>query len=76
MRKFSTALAVVVFSVVAFASAASAQTADPIGDAFSSGQTQLVTYVGLGIGTIVTLLLLGLGVTVLVKYLRKAGRAA
>jgi predicted transporter len=72
-NKLSVALTVVAFSILAFAPAAMA---DPVTDAFASGQTQLTTYVGLGIATIVTLLLLGLGVTVLVKYLRKAGRAA
>jgi hypothetical protein len=50
--------------------------ADPISDAFASGQASLLTYVGLGIVAIVALLLLGIGVGILVKYLRKARAAA
>jgi len=58
------------------ATAAMAQTTDPVNDAFASSQTKMSGYVTTGIGVIITLLLLGVGVAVLVKYVRKAAKAA
>ena len=50
--------------------------ADAVTDAFDDGQTSITGYIASGIGVIVAVLLLGLGVGLLVKYLRKAVRAA
>jgi hypothetical protein len=57
-------------------SAPSFATGDPVADGFTSGQTSITTYIGLGVGVIAAIVVLGIGVVVLVKYLRKAGRAA
>jgi hypothetical protein len=62
--------------VVAVVSMAGAAHADAISDAFTASQTSLTTYITAGVGVIVAIVGLGLGVTVLVKYLRKAARAA
>lgn len=58
------------------ASAAMAQTTDPVNTAFSDAQSSLTGYVTTGIGVIIAVMLLGVGVAVLVKYVRKAARAA
>jgi hypothetical protein len=62
-----------VFAVMAVAQVAHA---DAISDAFASAQTSLLGYIALGIGVIVALLLAGIGVRLLVKYVRKAASAA
>ena len=62
-----------VFAVMGFAQVAHA---DVISDAFASAQTSLLAYIALGIGVIVALLLAGIGVRLLVKYVRKAASAA
>ncbi|MHB8463446.1 MAG: hypothetical protein ACYDH6_16050 [Acidimicrobiales bacterium] len=49
---------------------------DPVSDAFAAGQISLTGYITLGIAVIVAVLLAGLGVGLLVKYLKKAVRAA
>lgn len=58
------------------AAAAMAQTTDPVDGAFTSAQSSLTGYVTTGIGVIIAVMLLGVGVAVLVKYVRKAARAA
>lgn len=70
------ACTVLMLTVLAWAGAASAQTTDPVDAAFDSGQTSLTAYIATGIGVIVAVLIAGLGVGLLVKYLRKAVRAA
>jgi hypothetical protein len=55
---------------------ASATPADPVADAFDDGQTSISTYIGLGVAVIAAIVVLGIGVTILVKYLRKAAHAA
>jgi type IV secretory pathway VirB2 component (pilin) len=78
MNKFALrayVLVAVVLGGIALPTAAFA-TGDPVGDAFTSGQTSLMGYITTGIGVIVAVLLAGLGVGLLVKYLRKAVRAA
>ena len=73
----SVAVALVVGSAVsAFAQTTTTAPADPVDSAFSTGQTSISGYIASGIGVIVAVLLLGLGVGLLVKYLRKAVRAA
>lgn len=71
--KLSVALATVA-AVLSFGAAAYAT--DPVSDAFTSGQSSLTGYITQGVGVIVAVLLLGLGIGLLVKYLRKAVRAA
>ncbi len=75
ITKLGVGFAVVAATIVTWAGVASAS-ADPVANAFASGETSLMTYIGLGIGVIVVVLLAGLGVGLLVKYLRKAVRAA
>ena len=49
---------------------------DSVTTAFSDAQTSLLGYIVAGIAVIVAILLAGLGVGLLVKYLRKAVRAS
>jgi hypothetical protein len=74
--KALTMATVVALVVVGVASPSFALGSDPVTSAFTSGQTSLTTYIGLGIAVVAAILLLGIGVSVLVKYLRKAARAA
>lgn len=81
MKDLSLRTSVKVLSAVAFvvgfvSMATPAFATDPVDDAFTAGQTSITGYIASGIGVIVAVLLLGLGVGLLVKYLRKAVRAA
>jgi ribose/xylose/arabinose/galactoside ABC-type transport system permease subunit len=67
-----TVLAGIAMAVPAFAT----DPPDPVNGAFTDAQTSLTGYIVVGIGVIVAVLLAGLGVGLLVKYLRKAVRAA
>ena len=58
------------------AASATCASDDTVCAGFGSAQTSLLAYIALGIGVIVALLLAGIGVRLLVKYVRKAASAA
>jgi hypothetical protein len=76
------AFSMVVGTIVAFAAhgaavaSATCASDDTVCTGFGSAQTSLLAYIALGIGVIVALLLAGIGVRLLVKYVRKAASAA
>lgn len=49
---------------------------DPISGAFASATTQLSGYVTAGVALVIAILLLGVGVRVAVRYIRKAASAS
>lgn len=77
LRKLPMALGVFFASMLAFAGVAAADPADPVGDAFSTAQSDIVGLVtDNAIPLIIAVLLVGIGVSLLVKYVRKGVRAA
>lgn len=49
---------------------------DPITAAFGTATTQLTGYVGAGVALVIAILLVGIGVRVAIKYIRKAASAS
>jgi hypothetical protein len=57
---------------VAFSDPVGAGVDDPAADGFGAGQVALTAYIALGVGVVAALAVLGIGATVLVRYLRRS----
>ena len=78
VRRAGFVLLSLVGSVLGLAGVASATTntaTDPVTAGFSTVQTSLVNYVGLGVALVIAVFLVGIGVGLLVKWARRAVRA-